>query len=169
MTPALLNQGVGLNGTIADSITVEFHNATNPYSLVDTKKVVLNTNGTASVLFPSSTTSYYLAIKHRSALKTWTATPIQASIGTYDFTTNASKAYGNNMTLIDTNKWALYSGDIVPDDNIDLLDLNLVEQGIEAYYYGYQVTDINGDGNVDLLDTITLDPNIADFIYAISP
>jgi GEVED domain len=169
MAPALLNQGVGSSSTVSDSITVEFHNASSPYALVDTKKVLLNTNGSASVVFPSSAIPYYLAIKHRNALTTWSSIPIQASVGTYDFTTNNSKAYGNNMVNLATNKWAFYSGDILHDDNIDLLDLNLVEVGIEGYFSGYQVMDLNGDGNVDLLDTITLDPNIADFIYAEMP
>ena len=56
MTPALMNQGVGNNVTIADSITVELRNTFAPYSIASTINTLLYTDGTASCNFPISET-----------------------------------------------------------------------------------------------------------------
>jgi hypothetical protein len=89
----------------------------------------------------------------------------------YDFRTAASQAYGSNQQDVSGNNslYALYSGDINQDGNIDLYDLLLVNDDIENFIYGYYATDITGDGNVDLYDLLILENNITNFIYAIQP
>jgi len=168
MRPVLLNEGVGTVTTLTDSIDVQLRQSASPYSLVNTRRVGLNTNGTATAIFPALTGTYYIVIKHRSALETWSGTPVPVS-GTYDFTTSASKAYGGNMIQVDAGQWGLYSGDLNMDSNIDLLDLTDLENDILNFGFGYLVTDINGDGNSDLLDAAPIENNINDFIFSIRP
>lgn len=169
MTPALSNEGVGSNTSLTDSIDVELHASTSPYSLVATKRVALSTNGSAIATFPTLSGSYYVAVKHRNAIETWSAAPIAATVTSYDFTTAANKAYGSNQVLVDIGKWGLYSGDLNADDNIDLLDLNLLENDVSIFASGYVNTDLNGDGNTDLLDTPMLEDNITNFIFTLRP
>ena len=132
-------------------------------------KVLLNTNGNVTITFPSLTNSYYLVIKHRNGLETWSSIPVNAAMGGYDFSTNDTKAYGNNMILVGSGIWALYTGDVTYEGNIDLLDLGILEDAISNFLFGYQSTDLNGDGNVDLLDTSLLEANVNNFIYMMQP
>ncbi|HOZ52992.1 MAG TPA: hypothetical protein PLU17_14095, partial [Chitinophagaceae bacterium] len=170
MELALANQGVGSSGTLTDSIVVELHAAVPPYSMIETQTVALNSDGTASCLFSSGAGTYYIAIKHRNSLTTWSANPVTIGTSTaYDFTLSSSSAYGNNMIEVENGIWALYAGDIVADENIDLLDLSLLENDIYQFVSGYYSTDINGDGNVDLLDSPLIENNIASFIFSNHP
>lgn len=175
MSPVLSNQGVTASATACDSIDVELHNSTT-YALEQSVRTMLNQNGTASCVFPPvSNTSiagdYYIVVKHRSAIQTWSAVPV--TLGptpvSYNFTTASSKAYGSNQTEVAPGVWALYSGDIVVDENIDLLDLGTLELDISNFSYGYVSTDLNGDGNVDLLDSPVLESNISNFIFSSHP
>jgi len=83
----------------------------------------------------------------------------------------ASKAFGNNQADISGNgsSWAIYSGDINQDLNIDLLDLSQLEEDINNFGAGYISTDLNGDGNTDLLDNPLIEENISNFIFAVRP
>ena len=169
MTSTLKNQGIGSSNVLCDSVIIELHESTSPYALVDFKKLPLLTNGTVITTFPSLTIPYYVVVKHRNGLETWSATPVAASTLSYDFTSNASKAYGNNLIEVGANIWAIYSGDLVIDQNIDLLDLGDLEDGVFQFLNGYQNFDLNGDGNVDLLDVSVIQPNVEDFIYSQTP
>jgi hypothetical protein len=170
MSPVLFNQGEVTTATACDSIDVELRDATS-YGVVSTIRTVLNQNGTATCVFPISYDSYYVVIKHRNAIQTWSANPIYlgASPVSYNFSTAASQAYGDNQVEVSTGVWALFSGDIVIDENIDLLDLGFLETDISIFAYGYISTDVNGDGNVDLLDSPTLESNISNFIFSYHP
>ncbi|HOZ51921.1 MAG TPA: YDG domain-containing protein, partial [Chitinophagaceae bacterium] len=176
MLPVLMNQGQPNTATECDSITVELYNpatlpAAPPYTPDYSTVAMLNTNGTATANFTSSITgNYYIVIKHRSALQTWSASPVAMSSSVnYNFTTSASQAYGSNQVEIAPGVFALYSGDIVVDENMDLLDLGLVESDISSFIFGYASTDLNGDGNVDLLDSPILETNISLFIFSAHP
>jgi hypothetical protein len=171
MASALLNQSVaGAASTITDSITVELRNQSSPNAIASSIKTILNTDGTATCNFPISGT-YYIVVKHRNAIETWSANPISISAAPtlYDFTTASNKAYGNNMKSLPNGLWALYSGDMNFDENIDLLDLAVVETDINEFKFGYFATDINGDGNVDLLDSTPLEENTNNFVFASHP
>ena len=170
MLPVLLNQNAGTSTTVTDQITVELRDP-NTLAVVSSVNTILYTNGTAVCNFPPVNNSYYIVVRHRNNLVTWSAAPI--AIGTtpvyYDFSTAASKAYGNNQIQKEPGIWAMYSGDIQQDENIDLLDLSLLEVDINNFENGYFVTDLNGDGNVDLLDAPLLEDNVNNFIYSIHP
>lgn len=171
MTEVLFNQGVGTSYSITDSITVELHGSSSPFQLITSVKSILNNDGTAFSSLQVSEGSYYIVVKHRNGIETWSANPIQflSTAVTYDFTTASSKAYGNNMVQLQPNIWAFYTGDINGDENIDLLDLSSLETDINYFQYGYYKTDLNGDGNVDLLDTPILETNVNNFVFSNHP
>jgi hypothetical protein len=159
---------------LTDYLTVELHEATPPYTLIVSNIDTLKTDVTILCRFPSSVknTLCYIGIRHRNTLETWSALPVMINDDmSYDFTDDAFKAYGGNQMDMSGNGtvWAFYTGDANQDENADLLDLSLLEDGINNYLYGYYATDLNGDGNVDLLDILILEDNINNYIYAQFP
>ncbi len=172
MTAVLANQGEPTTTNACDSIDVELHSDVAPFGLDYSVRTVLQQNGTASCTFPPLTGNKYIVVKHRSALQTWSANPVPMVTNvSYDFSTAATQAYGDNQIEVSTSPsiWAIYSGDVIIDENMDLLDLGAVESDISNFTYGYVPTDLNGDGNVDLLDSPMLEANISNFIYSIHP
>jgi hypothetical protein len=171
MLPVLANQGVAAAANTCDSIKVELHNAASPFAMSYTTKTILNRNGTATCTFPSLSGSYYIVLKHRNALETWSAAPVSMSSSpvSYNFSTSPAQAFGSNQTQMSNGVWAIYSGDINVDQNIDLLDAPLLEADIVNFSFGYYPTDLNGDGNVDLLDNPVLEMNTENFVFATHP
>lgn len=174
MSRVLFNEGKETNAASAnvDSVLVELHATTSPYSLIESYQGILQTNGILNCTFPYSVLnqSFYLVVKHRNTIETWSESPIAISSGTnYDFTSSANKAYGNNLKEVESGVFACYSGDINLDENIDLIDASFLENDINAFQSGYVVTDMNGDGNVDLLDAPIVESNVSDFIFSSHP
>ena len=79
------------NPNASDSIIVELHNPTDPYALVASVKTLLLNNGNASLSFPSSvfSHSYFIVVRHRNAIETWSKSPVpfNTSLVSFDFTT----------------------------------------------------------------------------------
>jgi hypothetical protein len=172
MVPVLANQVVPTTLNACDSIDVEIRDALSPYAVVAATRAVLQQNGTAICSFPLLNGDYYIAVKHRNAVETWSANPV--TIGTnasYNFSTAASQAYGSNQVLFAPGVWAFYSGDNFKDisESVDLLDMEALEFGTALFNYGYFPEDINGDGNVDILDGVILEENINNFIFSMHP
>jgi hypothetical protein len=171
MKPVMYNQGISTSQTLCDSIKVELHQANFPYGLVATSNTLLNINGTATANFVSLPGPYYIVLKHRNGIETWSANPVSI-VGpsvSYNFSNAQNKAYGDNLKQVDNNLWALYSGELNQDENIDLLDAQLMEWDILLFNFGYLATDLNGDGNVDLLDTPIVESNINNFVFSNHP
>jgi hypothetical protein len=172
MTPVLSFQGVSIDPNEVDTLTVQLRDQFDPTIVVATSQAVLQIDGTASFTVPSSVigNNLYVAIFHRSAVQTWSATPITFSSTTsYDFTTSASQAFFDNQVEVETGVFAIYSGDINQDENVDIFDAPELDSDIANFFFGYYRTDLNGDGNVDLLDSPTLETNINGFIFSIHP
>ncbi len=172
MESVLFNQGVSANIALTDTIEVELRNMTSPYGVVASKKVILNTNGTAACLFtPFVSGTYYIAVKHRNAVQTWSSTGVTVGAApvTYDFSNAITKAYGSNQSPVGGGVFAFFSGDFNSDENIDLGDLSLLEADITNFQFGYFATDINGDGNVDILDSPLEESNIINFVFSNHP
>lgn len=170
MQPVRLNEGMPSDSSITDSIDVLFYNATT-FEQEDVIHTVLYTNGYVNFNLPSGIVgSYYIAIRHRNSLFTWSSVPLSfPAISSYDFTTAANKAYGDNQVNVGPGVYAIYSADVNQDDNVDLLDASQVEIDISNFEFGFFNTDINGDGNVDLLDYPLLETNISSFVFAQHP
>jgi hypothetical protein len=171
MRSVLVNQGLVANSNMVDTITVTLHDALPPYAPVVSTSTMLYTNGFVNCVFPPVTGSYYVSIRQRNSLVTWSSNPIVFSGATvfYDFSLSSAQAYGNNMIEVDPGVWAIYTGDLNADENIDLLDASLLETSISNFEFGYVSPDLNGDGNVDLLDSPALETNANNFIFAIYP
>ena len=174
MQPVLNNQSVPNSLTNeVDSIVVELHDPLT-YVLVDAQQAVLYTDGTASVPFTQSAGSYYIAVKHRNLLQTWSANPIDCSESTalYDFTTAIGKAYGGNQVEVEPGVWAFFTGDLNQDDFIDGSDFP--QYDFESASGGlfdavYTITDMNGDGFVDGNDFPVYDVNAFNGISSAHP
>ncbi|HQI42431.1 MAG: hypothetical protein B6D44_00080 [Ignavibacteriales bacterium UTCHB2] len=138
-----------------DSITVELRSSVYPYSLVDQQKVYLNNAGIGTGKFYNAAngTPYYIVIKHRNAVETWSATTQSFTNGvmSYDFTTAKNKAYGDNLKLINT-KWCIYGGDVDQDGYVTGADLNTVYSSNINGLNGYVTSDLTGDSFVDASD-----------------
>jgi hypothetical protein len=173
LTLTALIQGF-YNGTsmVSDTVTVELHNSTTPYALVDSRKGVLNSVGGGTFSFSSavSGTPYYIVIKHRNAVETWSSNPwaFVSGLLTFDFTNAQGKAYGSNLVFKGT-KWCLYSGDVNHDGIVDSGDLGLADNDNAAYVTGYTATDVNGDGIVDSGDLGIVANNNANYVGKIVP
>ena len=86
-------------------------------------------------------------------METWSASPVAISSAVnYDFTSAASKAYGNNQASVNGGYFALYSGDLNQDGMIEAGDYARMENDLLAGTPGYQVADITGNGAVELSD-----------------
>jgi YDG domain len=173
MASTLLNQGVsGALATECDDVIVELHDATAPYLMAHTFTGKLLTNGTISCSYSGSASgnSYYIVVKHRNTVETWSANPVAFS-GTvnYNFSTAVTQAYSDNQFEVETGVFAFYSGDINQDLAIDGFDYILQDPDVISGASGYLATDLTGDGNVDAFDYIALDPNIIAGITIAAP
>ncbi len=170
MRPVKANQGIGSSATDVDSITLELRNTSNV--LVASTSSILQTDGTAVCTFNSAPSgSFYLVIKHRNTIETWSATPqtVGSTPLVYDFRTAANKAYGSNMKQVEAGVFALYSGDINQDGFIEGLDFSSLFNDSDNLVEGYQPTDLNGDGFVEGLDFPILFNNSDNLIESMHP
>jgi trimeric autotransporter adhesin len=164
---------------IADQVTVELHNATYPYAISSLyppfNNVDLKTNGEISIsTLPGSITgSYYVVIKHRNSIETWSMAPVQFGVPSpiqYDFTTAASKAFGDNLrNWHELGVFVIYGGDVNQDGIIDSGDMNSVENASVAITFGYVDEDANGDGIVDSGDMNIVENNSMAIVTVIAP
>lgn len=173
MTPVKMNRLVGSSSTLVDALTVELRNTTT-YQVVASTTANLQTNGTAVCVFNSAPSgSYYLAVKYNNALETWSAAPV--TVGStpisYDFTTSASKAYGNAMRQLGVGVFGFYSGDINQDGSVDNIDYSTWEgqaNDLEPLTFD-RPGDLNGDGNVDNIDYSIWESTANGLYYSSTP
>lgn len=96
--------------------------------------------------------SYYFVVRHRNHLDVMTANPvIQSSLMTYDFTTAAAQAFGNNQQKIIGNKAVLFGGDMTQDLVIQITDFDAWRMQ-PAQISVYTPIDANMDGIVQTTD-----------------
>lgn len=171
MQSALTNQGVLMNGLIADSVLVELRDSVFPFAVIKSFNTIVTTTGDVIINMPPDTGSYYIVVKHRNALETWSALPVTLNPNyiLYDFTTGANKAYGSNQKDLGYFKWGFYSGDINQDGAIDAFDYLLAESDIISGNSGYLNTDLNGDGSVDAFDYLVMEENIINGVGSSHP
>ena len=138
-----------------DTILVELRNSIAPFSLVDQAKIYFNSSGQGSGKFYNAENGipYYLVLKHRNAIETWSALPQTFSSNSlaYDFTTGSNKAFANNLKLVGS-KWCIYGGDVNQDGFVETIDLNSVFTDNISGSSGYIPTDLNGDTFTEIED-----------------
>ena len=87
----------------------------------------------------------------------------------YDFTTSASKAYGNNQKQLAMGVFAILLGDVNQDGVVDLSDLVDMNADLTLGSIAYIVYDLNGDGVVDISDLVAIDGNLTNGVVVITP
>ncbi|MBS1733818.1 MAG: hypothetical protein JST02_11040, partial [Bacteroidetes bacterium] len=149
-----------------DTITV---NLWDPLQLSNTdpaysEKSVLHIDGTATVNFPQAVigNNYYVAVKHRNHVETWSHDPVLFSAITgYNFTQALSAAYDDGvnppMKSLGDGNFGMYAGDINQDGTVDGQDMNVIDNN--NGFFGYDNSDINGDGGTDGQDMNFVDNN----------
>jgi hypothetical protein len=181
--PEGLFNGTGLNkaqngsgfqfpGDVADQITLELHSSIAPYGLVGNAFAInLSTFGLATLEIPISVSGlFYLVIKHRNSIETWSAVPILIGTGvaTYNFTDLQTRAFGS--TLKPSNgKFVFPTGDVNQDGVVDALDLIAIDNLAAGFENGYVPEDLNGDGVLNAVDILIAIANITDFIETVRP
>ena len=152
---------------VKDTASVYLRNSSSPYSIIGSALSVIDSNGMGSFIFTNAVNSvpYYIVIKHRNGLETWSATGNSFNSGnlSYDFTIAASRAYGNNQILRGT-KYCLYNGDVNQDRIIDGSDMSQADNDAFSFLTGYLSTDVNGDNIVDATDLVLIENNALNFI-----
>ena len=162
------------NGTtqVTDDVFCQLRSSTAPYAPVAKASAQLNSSGNGTFAFdfvPAG--SFYLEIRHRNSLETWSAAPqaiIPGGSYNYNFTTSASQAYGNNM-ILKSGKYCDYSGDVNQDGFVNLTDVITIFNASSVFTSGYIETDVNGDYIVDLSDITIGFNNSNNFVQKVAP
>ncbi len=168
MVPTLYNLGLNTDPTATDTVQINLWNpsALSASAPTFSTKTILHTDGTATISLPISElgNSYYLAIKHRSSVETWSSAPVTIAYPTnYDFTTGTAMAYSDGINPAMKNMgngiYALYGGDVNQDGTVDGSDMNEIDNNTSIAAFGYDNSDVNGDGASDGLDMNVVDNN----------
>jgi len=185
LTPLGLNLKVIIEGfydslsnvsRLSDTVIVQLRNSSSPYSIYDSSQTVIDavSQSGASSFAPASSGNFYIAVRHRNSIETWSSNPVAFAQGppsNYDFTTASGKAYGNNQKFSDASpvEYSIYSGDVSRDGIIDLTDVTFVFNESNLFQSGYLQADVTGDNYVDLSDLTVTFNNSNEFVSAIKP
>ena len=163
------------NLMISDTTSVYLKNSVSPYENIDSCKSVINANGSGSFSFLNAVngSNYYLVIKHRNSIETWSSTPqsfVNNSLN-FDLSNNQSQAFGNNLKQVNYSlpRFGLFSGDIDQDGIIDGSDLNLAENSVASALSGYITADVTGDNFADGSDISIVENNTLNGVSVVSP
>jgi hypothetical protein len=141
---------------VQDTVTGYLAAASSPYAFVDSANAFLSTAGNGLLSFPSAVSgSYYLVVRHRNHLETWSAAPIALARATssstpYDFSTGVAQGYGTNALKLSGGAALAWAGDINQDGVVDFLDRNLTWNN--RTLGGRLSTDCTGDNVTDGAD-----------------
>ena len=169
----------------SDTVRVYLRQTSSPFNIVDSSKAVVNANTfTGNFLFkyaPSGT--YYLQLRHRNHLETWSKAGGESytagSVNSYNFTSSASQAYNSNQ-FQSGSVYCLFGGDVTggnapneifgyQDGVVDASDLSLLENVTGIGPTGYLKEDVNGDDIVDASDLALLENNTGIGIFVEKP
>lgn len=158
---------------MSDTARAYLRNASAPYAVVDSSIGYLD-----SLTFRSSFQfvnaaggSYYIVMKHRNSVETWSKNPVTYVPGitlNYNFTTNVTQAFGNNMVIVNT-KSCFFSGDVNQDGSVTLTDVVTASNDAAAFKTGYVNSDVNGDKVVNLEDILIVFNNSSAFVSVKRP
>jgi hypothetical protein len=162
------------NDMIGDTVKILLRNNFAPYLIIDSAKGFVNSSGIGSFNFPNALngTNYYIVIKHRNSIETWSKSPGQSFTGdvlNFDFTF-FTQAYGGNMILVDLpSRYGIYSGDVDQNDFVNLSDVLQTYNDANNFITGYVVTDVTGNNQVDLSDIVIVYNNSNNFVTVSRP
>ncbi|MFZ1322920.1 MAG: YCF48-related protein [Ignavibacteria bacterium] len=161
--------------SLSDDVKVYLRKSTAPYSIVDSATATIDSlTFTGSFTFPNAQSGqYYIVAKYRNTIETWSKAGGElildkGTINTYDFTTSASQAFGNNQ-ILKGSEYCNYSGDVTNDGTVDLDDVGSIDNDVINFVTGYVTTDLDGDGIVGIKDMSICDNNSFIFVVKITP
>ncbi len=162
---------------IRDTSVVYLRNTTAPYDIVDSSVGVIDSlTFSGSFLFVNAPTDYYyLQVKSRNGIETWSEPGgvfyNPSNPFSYNFTIASSKAYGNNQIQVDVSPlvYAIFSGDENQNGIVDLSDVVNVSNAASSFTSGYFPSDMNGDNVTDLSDVVITSNNASAFVAKIVP
>ncbi|HMS65238.1 MAG TPA: hypothetical protein PKD83_08305 [Ignavibacteria bacterium] len=151
-----------------DTVRLHIREKTFPYSIVDSSIAVIDTFSSQCnfVLSKVDSGSYYIVMKHRNSLETWSKSGgdlIRPTIyKSYSFSHLITQAFGSNQKQVDNapNKYAFFGGDINQDGTIDASDLSWVENDASVSAGGYIQSDVTGDDFTDGGDVSIVENNV---------
>ncbi|HMS65791.1 MAG TPA: SBBP repeat-containing protein [Ignavibacteria bacterium] len=160
-----------------DTVKVYLRLSSFPYSIIDSFKQKLSNTGYGEFFFTNAIggVNYYLTIKHRNSIETWSKDGnwivFNQDTSSYNFITSASKAYGDNQKLVNSSpvRYAIISGDINQDGVLDAFDLSGIENDAGSSNSGYVLTDLTGDDFVDAADLSIIENNVTLGVFAVTP
>lgn len=159
---------------LKDTASVYLRNSVSPYALADTALCVIDSLNFSGLCFFENAVNgnYYIVFTHRNSIQTWSKSGgeslTRGSLINYDFTTDSTKAFGNNLKRIGSI-YSVFNGDVNQDEIIDGSDNSLVDNDAVKFLTGYNVTDLNADGLVDGSDLIICGNNSAEFVVSVHP
>ncbi|MBK8381388.1 MAG: SBBP repeat-containing protein [Ignavibacteria bacterium] len=160
-----------------DTVRAYLRKISSPFEVVDSAIAVLDsaTLLMTCVFNNSASGNYYIVLKQRNTIETWSKSGGETFVcGTemnYDYTNSVTKAFGNNMKLVDTSpvRFAIYSGDVNQEGTIDASDLSETDNDAFSSVSGYVRTDVTGDYFVDAADVSIVDNNAFSSVSAVTP
>jgi hypothetical protein len=155
--------------TDVDVITVELRSPSNLNVVAYSVSPILQTNGSVQCVFPAGAigASYYIVVKHRSAIPLWSGNPvIMMASSAFSFANNAVNAYSDGsitpMHALVPSLFGIWLGELNDDGFIDCVDYTVFETDAYLSQYGglYLLDgDLNGDAYVDASDFSVFDFN----------
>ena len=159
-----------------DTVRAYLHSNISPYNVIDSAIAITDSVSFAGTFrfsgAPNGT--YFLAVKHRNSIGTWSASGVSLTIGStvnYDMTSSVSQSYGNNLIQVDNSpvRYAIFSGDVNQDGIVDASDLSEADNDALNSLNGYVRTDVTGDDFVDAADVSIIDNNSFNSVSEITP
>jgi hypothetical protein len=175
MRSVLLNSGIsGATGSQCDTITIALHSTISPYVQVYSKKIVLNITGSVTTNVPAFTVghNYYLIVKGRNLIETWSMNPVAFTLSTSYTFGSSGQAFGNNLGVFSSQAGSIsvmYSSELNSDGVVDGIDYGIWEGAANNFFAGYHAPDLNGDGVVDGTDYGIWEANANNFISTAKP
>lgn len=167
------NASTGLS--VMDTVTVYLRSVTAPYAKAESAKSTLSPSGTGIFIFSNAVnvTDYYIVLKHRNSIETWSSAGIMftANSAVYNFTASAGQAFGSNMIMTDTSpvRFGIYGGDVDQDGATDVSDIINIFNDVNNFLTGYIQTDVTGDNFADATDLVIAYNNSINFVSVVSP
>jgi hypothetical protein len=159
---------------IPDTIRVYLHRVDFPNVIVDSVKTLIDAFTSMNPTYSRALTgTYYVAVKHRNSIETWSASGqafTRGNIFNFDFI-NQGAAYNNNQFQVNVpnNFWGFFGGDIDQNGFVDLSDVTAVNNDANLFASGYVVSDVTGNNATDLSDVLLTYNNNANFVQKQTP
>lgn len=163
--------------SLRDTMVLYLRNSNSPYNKVDSAKGYFHWSGLTNYIFNTAQpgNSYYIHLKHRNSIETWSSSPVMIDPLTatcfYNFTTSQSQAFGDNMKQVDESplRFGIFSGDVNRDGTVDALDVSAIDNDAFNFVSGYVQSDITGNNVTDISDIAIAANNAYNFVSKITP